>query len=104
MEKGGKQNGKSDKIITESKARQKEALYCAQTYQIKIRKVLGNAEKSNTWRRQAALHAPVKEARERLRPMARVKSARAEEGIPTEDEIVSTLSAAADRPRKTLSA
>jgi hypothetical protein len=27
----GKQNGKSDKRITESKARQKDALHCAQT-------------------------------------------------------------------------
>jgi hypothetical protein len=29
--RGGKHKGKSDKRITESKARQKEALYCAQT-------------------------------------------------------------------------
>jgi hypothetical protein len=40
----GKQKGKSDKRITESKARQKETLHCAQTSQIKPRKLLGNAE------------------------------------------------------------
>jgi hypothetical protein len=36
--------------------------------------------------------------------MARVKSAVAREGIPTEDEAASTPLAAADNPRKTLSA
>ena len=39
-----KQKGKSDKRITESKARQKEAISCAQTQQIKLRKLLGHAE------------------------------------------------------------
>jgi hypothetical protein len=36
--------------------------------------------------------------------MARVKSAVAGEGIPAEEEAVSPLFAAADKPRKTLSA
>jgi hypothetical protein len=36
--------------------------------------------------------------------MTRVKSAVAEEGIPAEEEASSTPSAAADKPRKTLSA
>jgi hypothetical protein len=36
-----------------------------------------------TWRRQAAPHAPLEEARGRLRSMARVKSAVAGESIPT---------------------
>jgi hypothetical protein len=36
--------------------------------------------------------------------MARVKGAVAGEGIPTEEEAVSTPSEAADNPRKTLSA
>jgi hypothetical protein len=40
----GNQKGKSDERITESKARQKEALHCAHTYQLKLRKLLGNAE------------------------------------------------------------
>jgi hypothetical protein len=35
----------SGKRITESKARQKEALlHCAQTYRIELRELLGNAE------------------------------------------------------------
>jgi hypothetical protein len=36
--------------------------------------------------------------------MARVNIAMAREGIPTEEEVVSTPSVAADKPRKTLSA
>jgi hypothetical protein len=36
--------------------------------------------------------------------MARVKSAVAREGIPTEEEAASTPYVAADKPRKTLSA
>jgi hypothetical protein len=36
--------------------------------------------------------------------MARVNNAVAREGIPTEEEVVFTPSAAADKPRKTLSA
>jgi hypothetical protein len=36
--------------------------------------------------------------------MARVKSAVAGEGIPTEEEAASTPSVAADKPRKTFSA
>jgi hypothetical protein len=36
--------------------------------------------------------------------MARVKSAVAREGILAEDEVASTPSAAADKPRKTMSA
>jgi hypothetical protein len=36
--------------------------------------------------------------------MARVKSAVAGEGIPTEEEVASTPSVAADKPRKMLSA
>jgi hypothetical protein len=46
----------------------------------------------------------MEEARGRLRPMARVKSAVAGEGIPAEEEVASTPPAAADNPRKTLSA
>jgi hypothetical protein len=40
----GNQKGKIDKRITESKARQEEALHCAQTLQTTLRKLLGNAE------------------------------------------------------------
>jgi predicted transposase YdaD len=39
----GEQKGKSDKRVTESKARQKEALHSAQTSLIKLRKLQGNA-------------------------------------------------------------
>jgi hypothetical protein len=35
--------------------------------------------------------------------MARVKNAVTREGIPTDEEVASTPSAAADKPRKTLS-
>jgi hypothetical protein len=40
----GNQKGKSDKRITESKARHKEALHCAQTQHIKLGKVIDNAQ------------------------------------------------------------
>jgi CRISPR/Cas system CSM-associated protein Csm2 small subunit len=40
----GKQKGKSDKRITDSKARQMEALHSAQTQTITLRKLLGYAD------------------------------------------------------------
>jgi len=100
----GKQEGKSDKRITESKAQQKESTTLCINLADYTKETLKPRRECNTWRRQAAPHAPLEEARGRLRPMARVKSAVAGEGIPAEEEAASVPSAAADKPRKTLSA
>jgi hypothetical protein len=40
--RAGNQKGRSDKKIMKSKAQR--ALHCAQTWQIKLRKLIGNAE------------------------------------------------------------
>jgi hypothetical protein len=93
----GDQESKRGKRVKESKARQREALHCAQIQQAKHKKLPRNVE--NTTRggdNQAAPHAPRKEAPGRLRPMARVKNPVACEAIPAEEEPASTSSTAAD--------
>jgi hypothetical protein len=100
----GKQKGKSDKGITESKARQNKALHSAQASQIKLRKLLGNAENAT---RGGDKRRPTRNSRKHgdaCGPWRGVKSAVAGEGIPTEEETASTPSATADKSRKTLSA
>jgi hypothetical protein len=100
----GKQKGKSDKRITETKARQKESTTLCTHLADQTKETSRPRRQCNKWRQQAAPHAPLEEARGRLRPMARVKSAVAGKGISTEEEAAAAPSAAADKPRKTLSA
>jgi hypothetical protein len=79
MEKGGGQEGKSDTRITESKARQRETLHCAQTKHIEIRKIPCNTENASRAAREstgtlAAYYGAREERRGRRRHPSQGKS------------------------------